>query len=83
MLSQVLGRRLDRHGCPESQAFLQDVQLVGGRFVIVPDDEKPFCYYVVVENLRDFADRKIYGRSGELREWRLRLKSLTEGVRLL
>ncbi len=67
----------------EMQTFLQTVQRVGGRFIIVPDDEKPFCYYVVVENLRDYASRKIYGRSGELREWRLRLKSLTEGVRLL
>lgn len=67
----------------EMQAFLQDVQRVGGRFIIVPDDEKPFCYYVVVENLRDFASRKIYGRTGELREWRLRLKSLTEGAKLL
>ncbi len=67
----------------EMQTFLQDVQRVGGRFIIVPDDEKPFCYYVVVQNLRDFAGRKIYGRTGELREWRLRLKSLTEGARLL
>ena len=67
----------------EMQTFLKAVQRVGGRFVIVPDDEKPFCYYVTVENLRDFAERKIYGRTGELREWRLRLKSLTEGVVLL
>ncbi len=67
----------------EIQAFLKTVQQAGGRFVLVPDDEKPFCYYVIVENLRDYAERIIYGRSGELREWRLRLKSLTEGVVLL
>ena len=64
-------------------AFLKAVQLTGGRFVLVPDDEKPFCYYVIIDNLRDYAERKIYGRTGELREWRLKLKSLTEGVRLL
>ena len=63
--------------------FLKAVQLTGGRFVLVPDDSKPFCYYVIIDNLRDYAERKIYGRTGELREWRLKLKSLTEGVRLL
>jgi len=64
-------------------AFLKDVQVAGGRFVLVPDDDKPFCYYVIVKNLRDYADRIIYGRTRELREWRFKLKSLTEGVRLL
>lgn len=64
-------------------AFLKDVQEAGGRFVLVPDDNKPFCYYVVVDNLRDFAERKIYGRARELREWKFKLKTLTEGVRLL
>lgn len=64
-------------------AFLKAVQRTGGRFVLVPDDTKPFCYYVIVDNLRDYADRLIYGRARELREWRLKLKTLTEGVRLL
>lgn len=64
-------------------AFLSGVQVAGGRFVLVPDDTKPFCYYVIVDNLRDYADRKIYGRTRELREWRFKLKTLTEGVRLL
>lgn len=63
--------------------FLKSVQRTGGRFVLIPDDNKPFCYYVIVENLGDYAERKIYGRTRELREWRLKLKSLTEGVRLL
>lgn len=67
----------------EIQTFLKAVQLAGGKFVLVPDDDKPFCYYVIVDNLRDYAERTIYGPTGELREWRLRLKSLTEGVVLL
>lgn len=67
----------------EIHTFLKTVQQAGGRFVLVPDDEKPFCYYVIVENRRDYAERTIYGRTGELREWRLRLKSLTEGAVLL
>jgi len=64
-------------------AFLSGVQLTGGRFVLIPDDSKPFCYYAIVDNLRDYAERKIYGPTRELREWRFKLKSLTEGVRLL
>lgn len=63
--------------------FLKEVQQAGGRFVLVPDDTKPFCYYVSIENLRDYADRTVYGRTRELREWRLELKTLTEGVVLL
>ena len=63
--------------------FLKSVQRAGGRFVLIPDDTKPFCYYVIVENLRDYAERKIYGRTRELREWRFKLKSLTEGAVLL
>lgn len=64
-------------------AFLSTVQKAGGRFVLVPDDTKPFCYYVIIDNLRDYADRLIYGWTRELRQWRLRLKSLAEGIRLL
>jgi len=67
----------------EVHAFLRTVQLSGGKFIIVPDDTKPFCYYVVIENLRDYADRLIYGGGKELREWRLELKTLTQGIRLL
>ncbi|NIO42656.1 MAG: hypothetical protein GTO41_22430 [Burkholderiales bacterium] len=63
--------------------FLRTVQQAGGRFVIMPDETKPFCYYVSVENLRDYAERLMYGATRELREWRLELRTLTEGVRLL
>ena len=67
----------------EIHAFLMTVQQAGGTFIIVPDDTKPFCYYVLIENLRDYAQRLIYGRERELREWRIELKTLTQGVRLL
>lgn len=63
--------------------FLSTVQQAGGRFILVPDDTKPFCYYVIIENLREYADRLIYGRTREFRKWRLRLKTLTKGLRLL
>lgn len=68
----------------EMHAFLMNIhENYGGRFVFIPDDERPFCYYVVVENTKNFADRLIYGSDVELREWRLELKSLTEGINLL
>ena len=36
-----------------------------------------------VRFFRDYADRLIYGRTREFRQWRLQLKTLTEGIRLL
>lgn len=65
------------------QAFLQDVQRAGGTFIIVPDDEKPWCYYVLITNAKEFAQRLVYGRAREYREWRLELKTLTQGIRLI
>ena len=66
----------------ELQVFLRTVMRAGGKFVIVPDDAMPFCYYVAIMNKRDFAHRTIYGLK-ELREWRLELKTLVEGITLL
>ena len=64
--------------------FLKSVMANGGKFIIVPDDNVPFAYYVVVENLADYANRKIYNPDAyELREWTLKLKTLTEGIRVL
>lgn len=67
----------------ELHAFLRDVIRASGKFVLVPDDTKPFAYYVIVESMKDLAQRLIYGCDRELREWRLELKTLTQGVRLL
>lgn len=71
----------------EIQVFLKTVQSNGGKFVIVPDDTKPFCYYVVIENLKDYAQRLMYAQScdttrrqKELREWRIELKTLCRGA---
>lgn len=64
----------------EIHAWLNTIQRAGGKFVIVPDDTKPFCYYVIVTKLKNFADRLIYGNTRELREWRLELKTLSQGL---
>jgi len=64
----------------EIHAWLNTIQRAGGKFVIVPDDTKPFCYYVLVKKWKDFAKRLIYGNTRELREWSLELKTLSRGV---
>ena len=75
----------------ELQLFLLRVQRNGGRFIIVPDDEDgsypggyiPRCYYVIIENQRDYATRLVHGWSKELREWSIELKTLTTGLKLI
>lgn len=67
----------------EFHTFLNNVQLNNGIFVIIPDDSIPFAYYVQVMNMNDFANRTVYNPDcGELREWKLNLETLTEGIAL-
>jgi len=75
----------------EVQLFLLRVQRNGGKFIIIPDDNGnslypadyiPRCYYVIIENQADYAQRLIHGWSNELREWSLELKTLTTGLKL-
>jgi len=74
----------------EVQMFLIRVQQNGGRFILIPDDEVglypadyiPRCYYVIIENKRDYANRLVHGWSNELREWGINLKTLTMGLKL-
>ena len=79
----------DVNNLDELQIFLIRVQKNGGRFIIIPDDDRaetvnyPICYYVIVKNKRDFAKRLIHGFENDLREWKLDLKTLTMGIKLL
>ena len=78
----------DVNNLDELQIFLIRVQRNGGRFIIIPDDDRsetvnyPICYYVIVKNKRDFANRLIHGFENDLREWKLELKTLTTGLKL-
>lgn len=67
----------------EIKVFFSTVQQQGGTFIVVPDDSQPFCYYVVIMNFENLAERVQYGLSGELRQWTLTLKTLVEGISLL
>lgn len=74
----------DPNAVDEMHRFLTVVQRdYGGKFVFIPDDTRPFCYYVIIKNISDYANRLIYGDEVELREWRLELKTLTEGIKLI
>lgn len=68
----------------EFHTFLKAVKQGGGKFIIVPDNALKFCYYCVITQEADFAQRTAYNAEcGELREWVLPLKTLTEGISLL
>ncbi len=64
----------------ELHTFLSAVQQAGGQFIYIPDHRQLFCYYVMVLNHESM--RLVYGE-GELREWRMKLRTLAEGVSLL
>lgn len=65
------------------QTFLKDIfENSDGKFILIPDHEQPHCFYVRVKNRRDFARRLVYGTK-ELREWKLELETLAEGITLL
>jgi len=75
----------------ELHSFLIRVQQNGGKFILIPDFDdgnyqagyKERCYYVIIENQSDYANRLIHGWNSELREWTLELKTLTSGIKLL
>ena len=67
----------------ELEIFLKAVHDNGGRFVIIPRDDLGFCYYVFLQNERDFAAQVSKGLTGELYDYKLSLITLTEGIRLL
>jgi len=75
----------------ELQLFLIRVQQNGGKFIIIPDDASDCyqagymarCYYVIIENQSDYAQRLAHGWTRELREWTIELKTLTSGIKLL
>jgi len=85
----------DIRNLDELQMFLIRVQRNGGRFIIIPDDDTfygmdmeaegyyPLCYYVIIKNMGDYAQRLIHGWDKDLREWAIELKTLTTGLKLI
>jgi hypothetical protein len=69
----------------ELKLFLQRVRRNNGKFVIVPDDDLKFCYYVYLRNMSDFGQQLAKGKQSkeEFYAWNLDLRTLTEGVSLI
>ena len=83
MFSIALKNINDPSATDDIQTFLNDIwEDNDGKFVFIPDHKQPKVYYVQVVNRDSYANRLINGVS-ELREWRLELKTLTEGITLL
>lgn len=73
----------DPSATADIQTFLNDIwENEDGKFVFIPDHAQPKVYYVQVVNTDKYARRLINGVK-ELREWKLELKTLTDGITLL
>lgn len=81
-LTMQLSSLTDTDEIDAVHTFLDTVMENGGRFVLIPKDTLPHCYYVKVMNRDDFATRRVFGDAKELRDWRLDLKVLVRGLTL-
>ena len=81
-LQMTLSSLSDPQTADDLHTFLDAVMQNGGRFVLIPKDTFPQCYYVKVMNREDFATRRVFGDAMELRDWKLDLKVLVRGVTL-
>jgi len=64
------------------QQFFTDIQGSAGRFVLIPNDTLPFCFYVKV-NMLDIDYEQIVRGHRDLNEWSLNIKTLSQGITLL
>lgn len=67
----------------ELEYFLQRIKRADGKFVIIPDDAFKMIYYVHLQNISAFANQIVRSSTKEWKSWKLELRSLTEGVRLV
>lgn len=71
----------DPDNVDDIEAFLSSIRGPAGRFLLIPDHEKPHVYMVKVVGSPS-ARREIYGEK-EVRSWSLDLKVLSRGITLL
>lgn len=78
-------RKVETHGdsvLEEIRAFLRSLKGSAGRFLIVPDDTTPECYYVKASGSEFKADR-IFHNVKDIRDWNLNLAEISQGISLL
>jgi hypothetical protein len=77
-----LSNFIDPSMVDDLHAFLRNIGGSSGRFVFIPDESQPHVFLVKVVG-NPSSQRVIYGASGELRNWSMKLKVLTRGITLL
>ena len=78
-------RKEETHGDPvaeEIRAFLRSLAGPAGRFLIVPDDTTPECYYVKATGV-DFMAARVFHSAKDIRDWELKLAEISQGISLL
>lgn len=78
-------RKEETHGdsvLEEIRAFLRSLSGSVGRFLIIPDDTTPECYYVKAAGSEFKADR-IFHNVKDIRDWDLDLAEISQGFMLL
>ncbi len=66
----------------EIRAFLRSLDGAAGRFLAIPDDTTPECYYVKASGSEFKADR-IFHYVKDIRDWELTLSEISQGISLL
>lgn len=66
----------------EIRAFLRSLSGSAGRFLIVPDDMTPDCYYVKASG-SEFKAERIFHYIKDIRDWELTLTEISQGITLL
>lgn len=78
-------RKVETHGDAvqeEIRAFLRSLAGSAGRFLVIPDDTTPECYYVKVSGTEFKADR-IFHNIKDVRDWNLNIAEISQGISLL
>jgi hypothetical protein len=78
-------RKAETHGdsaLEEIRAFLRSLSGSAGRFLVIPDDTTPECYYVKVAG-SEFKAERIFHNIKDIRDWDLPLAEISQGINLL
>lgn len=62
------------------RTMLKAIQDAGGHFIIVPDSNAKWCYYVALKNDGGFMQSIARGDTAEVSAWTLELETLVKGV---
>jgi hypothetical protein len=64
------------------EQFFTDILGTAGRFVLIPNDALPFCFYVKAQ-AKDINYEQFVRGTRDLNDWSINLKTLTQGITLV